>query len=50
MRAGRLIGLGRPAEVLTAPVLRQVYGADVCVLAGPDRHPVVLPLRVTTVC
>ncbi len=31
MRAGRLVGLGRPA--------------DVCVLAGPDGHPVVLPLR-----
>ena len=45
MRAGRLVGLGRPAEVLTAPVLRDAYGVDVCVLAGPDGHPVVLPLR-----
>lgn len=45
MRAGRLVGLGCPAEVLTPPVLRQAYGVDVCVLAGPDGHPVVLPLR-----
>lgn len=45
MRAGRLIGLGRPAEVLTVPVLRDAYGVEVCVLAGPDGHPVVLPLR-----
>ena len=45
MRAGRLVGLGRPAEVLAAPVLRDAYGVDVCVLAGPDGHPVVLPLR-----
>ena len=45
MRAGRLVGLGRPAEVLVAPVLRDAYGVDVCVLAGPDGHPVVLPLR-----
>ena len=45
MRAGRLVGLGRPADVLAVPVLRDTYGVDVCVLAGPDGHPVVLPLR-----
>jgi iron complex transport system ATP-binding protein len=45
LRSGRLIGVGRPAEVLDAPVLRDAYGVDVSVLAGPDRHPVVIPLR-----
>lgn len=45
LRAGRLIGLGRPAEVLTAPVLRDAYGVEVCILTGPDGHPVVLPLH-----
>jgi iron complex transport system ATP-binding protein len=45
MRSGQLIGLGRPADVLTVPVLRNAYGVDVCVLGGPDGHPVVLPLH-----
>lgn len=44
MRAGRLIGLGHPAEVLTAAMLRDVYGVEVCVMAGPDGHPVVVPV------
>ena len=50
MRAGRLIGLGCPAEVLTASALRDAYGVEVCVLAGPDGHPVVLPLRAASLC
>ncbi len=45
MRSGRVIGLGRPEQVLTPPLLRDAYGVDVCVLAGPDSHPVVLPMR-----
>jgi iron complex transport system ATP-binding protein len=48
MRAGRLIGIGRPAEVLVAPVLREAYGVDVSVMEGPDGHPVVIPLRAVT--
>jgi len=45
MGGGRLLKTGRPAEVLAAPVLREAYGVEVCVLAGPDGHPVVVPLR-----
>ena len=44
MRSGRIIGLGRPDHVLTPSLLRAAYGVDVCVLPGPDGHPVVLPL------
>ena len=49
MRDGKLIGLGRPVDVLTAPVLRQAYGVNVCILAGPDGHPVVLPMQTADV-
>jgi len=49
MRDGQLIGLGRPADVLTTPVLRHAYGVDVCILAGPDGHPVVLPMQIAPV-
>lgn len=37
--------MGRPTDVLTAPVLRDVYGVELCIMDGPDGHPVVLPLR-----
>ena len=47
MRNGRLIALGQPATVLTASELRETYGVDVCILMGPDGHPVVLPLQTT---
>lgn len=50
MRDGRLIGMGRPADVLTAPVLRDAYGVDVCVMAGPDGRPVVVPLHSARSC
>jgi len=46
LRSGRLIDVGRPAKVLAASVLRETYGVDVSVLAGPDGHPVVIPVRV----
>ena len=49
MRSGRLVGVGRPAEVLTAPALRRAYDVEVSVLAGPDGHPVVVPLRAEAV-
>ena len=38
-RDGQLIGLGRPEDVLNAPVLRHAYGVDVRILAGPDGLP-----------
>ena len=34
------------AEVLTAAVLRDAYGVAACILAGPDAHPVILPLHI----
>ena len=49
MRAGQLVRLGRPADVLTAAVLRHAYGVEVCILEGPDGHPVVLPLHAAPV-
>lgn len=45
MREGRLLRAGVPAAVLVPPVLREAYGVEVQVLAGPDGHPVVVPLR-----
>ncbi len=42
---GRLVSTGSPAEVLAAPVLQDAYAVEVCVLPGPDGHPVVIPLR-----
>jgi iron complex transport system ATP-binding protein len=50
MRAGRLIGLGCPSEVLTATVLRDAYGVNVSILNGPDGHPVVVPVHTVEVC
>jgi len=41
---GRVVGVGAPAEVLTAPVIREVYGLAVEVMIRGGR-PVVLPLR-----
>ena len=47
MREGRLLGTGTPNAVLTPPMLRDAYAVEVCILTGPDEHPVVLPLRAT---
>jgi iron complex transport system ATP-binding protein len=48
LSGGRLLASGIPAEVLVPPTLRTAYGVEVCVLAGPDGGPVVLPLRAAT--
>ena len=45
LRDGRLVGLGPPADMLTAPYLAEVFDVDVAIDAGSDGHPVVLPLR-----
>ena len=45
LRDGRLVGLGRPADMLTAQYLAEVFDVDVAIDAGSDGHPVVLPLR-----
>ena len=45
LRDGRLVGHGRPADMLTARHLAEVFDVDVAIDAGSDGHPVVLPLR-----
>ncbi len=42
---GRLLVAGKPCDVLAAPVLREAYGIDVCVMRAPDGFPVVIPLN-----
>ena len=42
--AGKVVASGRPRQVLAAPTLRAAYGVEVCVLAGPDGLPVVVPV------
>jgi len=44
-RDGRLVGLGLPADMLTAQHLAQVFDVEVAIDAGSDGHPSVLPLR-----
>jgi iron complex transport system ATP-binding protein len=46
MREGRLIGIGSPAQVMCAGMLRDAYGVHVSVQEGPDGCPVIVPLRV----
>ena len=40
---GRILAIGRPAEVLTPERLRQAFGIEADVLAAPDGSPIVLP-------
>jgi iron complex transport system ATP-binding protein len=42
---GRVVAAGRPAAVLTAPLIESVYAARVRVTAGPDGRPAVSPVR-----
>jgi iron complex transport system ATP-binding protein len=45
LHQGELVACGPPAEVLTAQAIRQVYGAEVCLVPHPAYGtPVVLPL------
>ena len=48
MSAGRLLLAGPAAAVLTAAHLQQAYGVEVCIMTGPDGHPVVIPLRASS--
>lgn len=45
MRAGRVMADGAPAEVLTAELLREVYGADIHVGHHPDVEAPLLAVR-----
>jgi len=46
MRAGALIGLGPPGEVLSVELLRAAFHVEAAISAGPDGRPVVVPLSV----
>ncbi len=46
MDQGRLVAVGEPSQVLTGPLVQQVYGGQLSVMANPDGGaPVVLPRR-----
>ena len=45
MRAGKLVAIGTPADVLAPEALRDAYGVEVSVLTAPDGFPVIVPLR-----
>jgi iron complex transport system ATP-binding protein len=40
---GRVVAAGPPGEVLTEELLREVFGIEARILAGPDGRPVVVP-------
>jgi iron complex transport system ATP-binding protein len=42
---GRLVGIGRPRDILCVDDLRSAFAVHVAVDQGSDGHPVVLPLR-----
>lgn len=42
---GTLGAAGPPADVLTAEMVRAVYGVDTHLLDSPDGHRIVIPLR-----
>ncbi|RIL07631.1 MAG: hypothetical protein DCC71_02335 [Proteobacteria bacterium] len=46
LAGGRVLAVGRPAEVLRPEPLRAAYGIDADVFAGPDGVPVVVPRAV----
>jgi iron complex transport system ATP-binding protein len=46
MHAGRVVAEGRPADVVTAELVREVYGVEAVVLRDPTAGtPVVCPVR-----
>ena len=45
MSRGRLVADGLPADVLTAGTLKDVFSIEAAVQPGPDRKPIVVPLR-----
>jgi iron complex transport system ATP-binding protein len=45
MAGGRVLTEGPPSEVLTGPLIRTAYGADVTVLPGEGHGPLIVPLQ-----
>jgi iron complex transport system ATP-binding protein len=43
LQQGSIIAEGKPNEILTEPLLKNVYGTNVSVLQGVDSSPVILP-------
>ena len=48
MDGGRVVAAGRPAAVLTQPLIESVYAARVSVVTGSDGRPLVAPRRDST--
>jgi iron complex transport system ATP-binding protein len=45
MKAGRIVAQGRPAEVITEPLLREVFGLEARVIPDPVAGtPLVVPV------
>jgi len=45
LQGGRLVGIGRPDDILTEERMRHTFDVEVAIDAGSDGHPMVLPLR-----
>jgi len=47
LAAGRVLAAGAPAEVLSGESVREAFGIEADVVAGPDGTPLVLPRRLS---
>lgn len=45
LKSGDLIGHGRPADILTAPLIARAFEVEAAVSTGADGHPIITPLR-----
>jgi iron complex transport system ATP-binding protein len=45
LAAGRVLAVGPPAAILSSESVRETFGIDADVVAGPDGTPLVLPRR-----
>ena len=44
LKQGRLLKTGRPSEIMTAPVLKDIYSVDMNIIAHPENgRPIALP-------
>ena len=44
LKGGRLLKTGKPAEIMTAPVLKDIYSVDMNIIAHPENgRPIALP-------
>jgi ABC-type cobalamin/Fe3+-siderophores transport system ATPase subunit len=46
LRAGKIFAEGAPADTMTPPTIREVFGIDVIIMSDPETgHPICLPRR-----